>query len=1199
MVNREKVRQFGSVVLIHHSKMICPKHRMRLAVLAAGTALWAGMSLGMAEPRVFLTEFMAASQRGVNDRNQHLSDWIEIYNASPETVDLGGWFLTDDRRNLAKWRFPSTNLVGNGYLLVFASQKDRQVPGRELHTNFKLDAAGEYLALIEPDGRTIASQFSPAFPRQLANTSYGLAMGDFSDSPLPSLAEKRVLVPTGDLGTAWTGVDFEDSAWQAGSNGIGYDQSTNYTEIIGIDLRSTLFRRNSSVYVRAPFQLADPQLGNLKLRLRYDDGFIAYLNGREVARRNAPLEPRWNSTATAVHGLARAEALSEEFEAESPQYLLSASDPDAPSRLRLSPRGQAGGYLRLVSGHRRDQVNSLTFNDSPKGRFETIVADFDFRFKSTGESPSELTFLLLPTALYGKTGPGLDPSKLRQNREPSFPKTLAVRLQLYPNQQQNTVSVFWNGSRKGHVAFSAREAAIGPRSFHHAQLRLQQTANGALLSFALKAGTQARESKPYTPFTSLFLAGLAAEETRVQLAGHIANEDGTIDLDNVQVQFIPASALSVEDFDLTRFVPALRAGKNVLAIHGFNAATDDPSFLLFPELMASRISVQTNTPLYFANPTPRAPNQEGFPSISSPPRFSKAGGVYVGAVSLELSAPSGSGAIRYTVDGSEPNPSSPLYQGPIEISRTTLVRARTFESGLHPSPAAAETYTLADQDLAAFSSNLPLVILNPFGQYIRSRGKIPASARFIEPANGRSKLTGPAEFDGRIDIKRRGHSTLRLPKASYSFELREEGGAKEKVSLLGFPKDSDWVLYAPYSDKTLIRDLLAYELSNQMGHYAPRTRLVEAFVNSSRGRLSRDDYAGVYVLIEKIKRGKKRVNIKELGPGDNAEPEISGGYLFKRDHWEDEGGGFSTGRGNHFFYIEPNDREITPQQKAWLSGYVNEFERTLYGPAFADPQHGYAAYLDVESFLDQHWLIEMSKNIDGFRYSTFLQKDRGGKLKLEPIWDWNLSFGNADYYDGWKPEKWYTPRLRESEISWFRRLVQDPDFSQKHIDRWAQLRAGVFAPERILARIDELASLLEEAQARNFQRWRILGQRVTPNYYSGDTYKEEVTWMKNWIQKRIAWIDGQFLQAPVSRRKAGRQNSGSTLSLHAPAGEIYYTEDGTDTRLPGGGVSPKARPYSAPLSLEKGTKIFARVHQANNWSSPTLYYEGDKTRVGQ
>jgi hypothetical protein len=125
---------------------------------------------------------------------------------------------------------------------------------------------------------------------------------------------------------------------------------------------------------------------------------------------------------------------------------------------------------------------------------------------------------------------------------------------------------------------------------------------------------------------------------------------------------------------------------------------------------------------------------------------------------------------------------------------------------------------------------------------------------------------------------------------------------------------------------------------------------------------------------------------------------------------------------------------LTPQQKQWLTRYVSEFERALYGPNFKSPTEGYAKYLDVDSFIDQFWITEMSKNIDAFRYSCFMYKDRGGKIKMEPLWDWNLSFGNANYHDGWETEEWYYPLIRDSEICWVRRLLQDPDFEQKHID---------------------------------------------------------------------------------------------------------------------------------------------------------------------
>ncbi|HYV27743.1 MAG TPA: CotH kinase family protein, partial [Candidatus Eisenbacteria bacterium] len=278
--------------------------------------------------------------------------------------------------------------------------------------------------------------------------------------------------------------------------------------------------------------------------------------------------------------------------------------------------------------------------------------------------------------------------------------------------------------------------------------------------------------------------------------------------------------------------------------------------------------------------------------------------------------------------------------------------------------------------------------------------------------------------------------------------------------------------------------------------------------------------------------------------------------------------------------------DITPEQKAWLQRYVSQFERALYGSNFANPETGYARYLDVDSFIDQHWLIELSKNIDGYRYSAFIQKDRGGKLKMEPVWDWNLSFGNADYHGGWQTDSWYWPLIRNNEICWYRRLSQDPEFMQRVIDRWGELRKNQFAPATILGRIDEMAAQLNEAQVRNFQRWPILGQHVHPNSYVGETFADEVNWMKQWIQKRIAWIDSQMLRPPALSLKEGQIASGTSLAIRAPAGKIYYTLDGTDPRLPGGEVSAKAQPYDAAIALKGSVKIFARVNQNNSWSSP-------------
>jgi hypothetical protein len=295
---------------------------------------------------------------------------------------------------------------------------------------------------------------------------------------------------------------------------------------------------------------------------------------------------------------------------------------------------------------------------------------------------------------------------------------------------------------------------------------------------------------------------------------------------------------------------------------------------------------------------------------------------------------------------------------------------------------------------------------------------------------------------------------------------------------------------------------------------------------------------------------------------------------------------FRSSQGNHFFYVEPKAKDITAPQRSWLSHYVNAFEHALYGEQFRDPKFGYAAFIDPDSFIDHHLLVEVTKNIDGFRFSTFYYKDRGGKINMGPIWDWNLSFGNANGREGFNPEGWYWSQLDDQQYSWFRRLFQDPDFSQRYADRWGELRNDQFSVARIHARIDELAQQLNEAQARNFRRWRILGKNIQPNSYVGESFRDEVNWMKDWIANRLKWIDQQFLSAPRFSLKTGAIPRGSKLELRAATGKIYYTLDGTDPRSPGGAVSPKALAYSSPIMIRDAASVFCRVRKGDRWSYP-------------
>jgi hypothetical protein len=412
-----------------------------------------------------------------------------------------------------------------------------------------------------------------------------------------------------------------------------------------------------------------------------------------------------------------------------------------------------------------------------------------------------------------------------------------------------------------------------------------------------------------------------------------------------------------------------------------------------------------------------------------------------------------------------------------------------------------------------WSSNLPIVVIDTLGQEIIDDPRIVAHMGIIDNCGGyRNYITHPFnDYDGRITIEIRGSTSQAYPKKSYGFETQTENGENLNTSLLRLPPENDWVLYAPYTDKPLVRNVLAYRLAQELGHYAPRTHFCEVFVN--------DDYVGVYVLMEKIKRDSARVDITPLGPLDTSGDAVTGGYIIKIDKM--------TGAGEEswpsayddrviFQAHDPKDVELVAEQKAYIETHVASFEDALAGPQFVDPVAGYAAYVDVSSFVDFMILEELGRAVDGYRSSTFLYKDRdslGGRLTMGPLWDYDVAFGNADYCDGWLTSGWQyqfhdvCPEWETHVPFWWQRLLEDPEFARQLRCRWEELREGTLATGSIWALIDEWVALLDEAQERNFERWPILGVYVDWNPFVGQTYEEEVAYLRTWIDERAVWLD--------------------------------------------------------------------------------------------
>ncbi len=414
------------------------------------------------------------------------------------------------------------------------------------------------------------------------------------------------------------------------------------------------------------------------------------------------------------------------------------------------------------------------------------------------------------------------------------------------------------------------------------------------------------------------------------------------------------------------------------------------------------------------------------------------------------------------------------------------------------------------------SSNLPIVIINTNGQVIVDDPKITADMGIIfNGENIRNNVTDPFNhYNGKIGIEIRGQSSQMFPMKSYSLELRDATGSSADKSIFGMPKEADWVLYAPYTDKTLMRNFLAYTMSNELGRWAAHCRFVEVVING--------DYKGIYVFMERIKRGSGRVNIAKMSNTDVSGDAVTGGYIFSLD--KEPNGWFSSyatpnsAFKRQFSYVYPKPENIVQAQKDYIKNYVDSFENALAAQNFQHKTNGVRKFAELSSFIDYFIVNEVSRNVDGYRLSTFLYKDRDSKNRkifAGPAWDYDLAFRNANYCEGSNTSGWayqfnnVCPGDGAGLIPfWWEQLMRDTSFISDLRCRWKEMRQSVLSIDHFNHIIDSIATLTNEARQRHFQRWPILGQYIWPNAQPIPTsYEGEIIALKNWLIARLQWID--------------------------------------------------------------------------------------------
>ena len=355
-------------------------------------------------------------------------------------------------------------------------------------------------------------------------------------------------------------------------------------------------------------------------------------------------------------------------------------------------------------------------------------------------------------------------------------------------------------------------------------------------------------------------------------------------------------------------------------------------------------------------------------------------------------------------------------------------------------------------------------------------------------------------------IRGRGNSTWDMPKKPYKIKF------DEKISIFGLGEDKEWVLLANYADKTLLRNVVAMKLSEIVGmEWTPSMLPVEVYLN--------DEYMGCYTFSEHKKVSKHRVDLDIVGESDNSGDAVTGDYYMEIEQNMDETTCFRTSIcGIPMMFSDP---EVpTAAQYDYIVGYFYDAENALMGNNFTDPDHGWQKYIDIESFAKAYIVNELTKNIDGnMRKSSFITKEKGKKLEMYHLWDYDLTLGNCNYLDDEfgatdGPEGWFIKDFScnywthgWNHTNWYTRLTDDPAFCAKVKEIWDKHHQELSS---IPDFIDVKAMIMEDAQKRNFKRWDILNTSVWPNVVVKGTYAGEVEYLKDYYTKRFRWLDGKF-----------------------------------------------------------------------------------------
>ena len=1124
------------------------------------------LTLATSRGAVIISEFVADNATGLKDEDNAYSDWIELLNDGTSAVNLTGWSLTDDPADDNKWQFPNVTIGPGQFLVVFASGKDRRVPGANLHTNFSLSASGEYLALRDPSGNA-TSQFSPVFPDQFTDKSYGLGQTVVTTQLVAANAAARALVPTSNaLGTTWTAAGFNDASWTVGTQGVGFEST-----VAGFSFRTYFANVGIGTIATANSVIATPSMQTQTFAETRP--VVNYCEQSTAGHYTPESNPTWanspaNNYVVEATGIMTIPAAG--------VWTFGVNSDDGFQFQVRAVGATTWNTVCFFDGGRGAADTVGTFNFTTAGDYEVRVMIYEGGGGSAGEA----------WAKQGSVG-GWD-SGFRLIGDTAN-GGLAVR----------SVPIgSTNGGVQSSIGTDIKAAMSGINATAYARIPFTVADVSQLQALTLKVK---------------YDDGFVAYVNGVEIARRNAPTTPTWN-STATATHATAQVSVYESMDASAAIPYLVNGENnVLSFQLLNVAANDTDALVLAELAEYEV---TGYDYHFlSTPTPGAVNGTQYYAFVEQPVTSVSHGFFDAAFPVTITTTTPGAEIRYTTNGSAPTSTTgTVYTGPITISNTTVLRAAAFKTAYTASPVTTQTYIFLDQvcvqpalpvgfpsqwgPVAAFYQmntsasitntpsysstimknalkSIPTLSIvtsmdnlfsNATGVYANSgtegvAWERPASLEFIDPTGGGH------EFWIDCGLRIQGGASRGAGNLKHGFRVlfkEQYGASKLKFPLYaGSPVDEfdTLTLHARFNDlffnnggAQYIRDMWCSDTQIAMGRIGAHKTFVHLYVNGA--------YWGLY------------------DPGEKGDAAFAASYL---------GGDKSE-------YDAVNSSEfIDGDSTAWNAMFAIANGGMSSDTAYANIKQ----YLDVPSFAD-YMLTHLYAGTGDWPWHNWNAARRrltGAGYEFF-CWDAEFSFydpnGNVtSVSDNYTPGGLWQALRQNAE---FRQLVGD--LAQKHC-----FNGGALTPTAAQGRWMARATEIDQAIIAESARWGNCTRQ-------GNWIPTQTSLLTSYFPNRTNVLISQLRSiscypsnnAPTFSQFGGSVPSGYSFVMTNPntTGTIIYTTDGTDPRLPGGAIAPGALTYSGPLIINSSKLFRARVKDGTTWSAiveATFFTPQDFTKL--